>query len=114
MIDLGVPVALGTDCNPGSCPAHSMALMMSLAVSQLELGPAEALVAATANAAAACGAVDRLGRLAPGYQADLVVWDVADYRAIAYHLGANLVWNVIKRGVVVYECGEFRPVLSGA
>lgn len=114
MIEMGAPVALGTDCNPGSCPSHSMALMMSLAVTQLRLSPAEALVAATANAAAACGAGERLGRIAPGFQADLVVWDAADFRAIAYHLGANLVRNVIKRGVVVHETEEFRPVYSGA
>lgn len=103
MVQLGVPVALGTDCNPGSCPAHSMALMMSLAVSQLKLTPAEALVAATANAAAACGAADRLGRLAIGMQADVVLWDATDYRAIPYYLGANLAKTVMKRGLVVSD-----------
>ncbi len=101
MVKLGVPVALGTDCNPGSCPAHSMALMMSLAVSQLKLTPAEALVAATVNAATACGAADRIGRLAAGFQADVVVWEATDYRAIGYYLGANLALTVVKRGVVV-------------
>lgn len=106
MIERGVPVALGTDCNPGSSPAHSMALMMSLAVSQLKLTPAEALVAATANAAAACGAADRLGRLAIGMQADVVLWDATDYRAIPYYLGANLVRTVLKRGQVVVDAAR--------
>ncbi|MBI6546327.1 MAG: imidazolonepropionase [Cyanobacteria bacterium NC_groundwater_1444_Ag_S-0.65um_54_12] len=101
MVELGVPVALGTDFNPGSCPSASLALMMSLAVCQLRLSPAEALVAATANAAAACGLGDRLGRLAPGYQADMVLWEGTDYREIAYYIGANLARVVIKKGQVV-------------
>ncbi len=103
MVDLGVPVALGTDHNPGSCPAESMALMMSLAVCQMKLSPAEALVAATANSAAACGVAERVGRLAPGYQADLVLWEAQDYRAIAYRMGVNLARTVIKRGRVLIE-----------
>lgn len=114
MVNLGVPVALGTDCNPGSCPAHSMALMMSLAVSQLKLTPAEALVAATANAAAACGAADRIGRLAIGMQADLVLWDATDYRAIPYYLGANLARTVFKRGAPVHDAGGAVRHLSEA
>lgn len=115
MVETGVAVALGTDCNPGSCPAHSMALMMSLAVTQLKLSPAEALVAATANAAASCGSAERLGRLGPGRQADLVVWNVSDFRAISYYVGANLTRNVVKRGVVVHsDSGEFGPAPRGA
>ncbi|MBU6428832.1 MAG: imidazolonepropionase [Cyanobacteria bacterium REEB65] len=101
MVELGVPIALGTDCNPGSCTSESMALMMSLAVSQLKLSPAEALVAATCNAAAACGLEARVGRLAPGMQADLVLWDVPDYRAISYAMGVNLARTVVQRGRVV-------------
>jgi imidazolonepropionase len=103
MVEIGLPVALGTDCNPGSCPAHSMTLMMSLAVTQLKLTPAEALVAATANAAASCGAADRIGRLAPGFQADLVLWVASDYRALSYYLGADLARSVIKRGAIVRD-----------
>ena len=67
----------------------------------MKLTPAEALVAATVNAATACGAADRIGRLAAGFQADVVVWEATDYRAIGYYLGANLALTVVKRGVVV-------------
>lgn len=98
MIDLGVPVALGTDLNPGSCPCDSMALIMSLAVTQLKMTPGEALVAATCNAAASCGLGESVGRLASGFQADVVAWRATDYRAISYRMGANLATAVIKRG----------------
>ncbi|MEB3237587.1 MAG: imidazolonepropionase [Candidatus Sericytochromatia bacterium] len=88
MIAAGVPVAVATDHNPGSSPAVSLPLMMTLAVTQLRLTPAEAFVGVTANAAAAVGQGDRLGRILPGKQADLVAWDLHDWRELAYHVGS--------------------------
>ncbi len=101
MIEWGVPVALATDFNPGSCPSPSMALMMALAVTQLRLTPAEAWSAATINAAHAIGRGHRVGSLEPGKQADLVVWDTTDLREIAYTLASIPVHAVLKRGRLV-------------
>lgn len=103
MIELGVPVALATDFNPGSCFSESMSLMMSFACTQLKLTPAEALVAATINAAHAVSRAHRIGSLEAGKQADLVLWDADDYRMIPYHMGINLAKTVIKRGQVVHR-----------
>jgi imidazolonepropionase len=94
MIAAGVPVAVGTDHNPGSCPAVSLPLMMTLAVTQLRLTPAEAFVATTANGAAAVGLGDRIGRIQPGMQADVVAWDLQDWRELAYHVGSVRVAGV--------------------
>lgn len=88
MIEAGVPVAVATDHNPGSCPAVSLPLMMTLAVTQLRLTPAEAFVATTANGAAAVGMGDRIGRIRPGMRADVVAWDLHDWRELAYHVGS--------------------------
>jgi imidazolonepropionase len=96
-IDRGVPVALGTDFNP-SCLAESMQLIMALACYTYGLSPAEALTAATRNAAHAVGRGDRIGSLEPGKQADLVVWDVRSHCQLPERMGANLVHTVIKRG----------------
>lgn len=103
MIEQGVPVALATDCNPGSSMTESMQIIMALASMMLRMTPEEALVAATVNAAAALRADGELGSLAPGRLADLVVWEVDDYRAIPYHYGVNLVKAVVKRGEVVVQ-----------
>lgn len=101
LIERGVAIALGTDFNPGSCFSESMPMMMTLACLQLKLTPAEALAAATINAAHALGAADRLGSLEPGKQADLVVWDAPNHAHLAYHFGVQLTRHVIKRGGVV-------------
>lgn len=101
MVELGVPVAVATDFNPGSCYSEAMPLMLSLACTQLRLSPAEALVAATINAAHAVALGDRIGSLEVGKQADLVLWNADDYRMIPYHMGINLVKTVIKRGRIV-------------
>lgn len=100
MIESGVPVALATDCNPGSSMTESMQIILSLASMMMRMTPGEALVAATVNAASAIGMADAVGSLAPGKLCDLVVWDVDDHRAIPYHYGINLVRAVVKRGVV--------------
>ena len=108
MIELGLPVALGSDFNPGTCLLHSMLFIMGLAVLQMELSAAEALSAATLNAAAALGRADRLGSLEPGKQADLLILDLDNYRQIPYLLGHDLVRSVFKKGRLVYA----RPPLD--
>ncbi|MCX7851480.1 MAG: imidazolonepropionase [Caldilineales bacterium] len=98
LIDLGGAVALATDLNPGTTWCESMPLMMALATRYMRLTPAEALTAATLNAAHAIGLGRFVGALAPGYQADFVVWDTDDYRDLTYRYGVNLVKKVYKRG----------------
>lgn len=87
-------------------PTYSMLAVVSLACLHLEMTPAEAIVAATINAACSLGLGQQLGSLEPGKQADLVVFDAPDYREIPYHLGVNLVNAVLKRGRVIYRRGE--------
>jgi imidazolonepropionase len=101
MIDEGVVVAISTDCNPGSSNSESMPMIISLAAVALRMTAAEALTAATVNAAYAVSRSDRLGMLQPNYQADLVIWDMADYRELPYHYGVNLARTVVKKGRVV-------------
>lgn len=101
MIDAQVPVALGTDLNPGTCYCESMLFIMGLACRYMRMTPAEAVVASTVNAAHAIGRGHDLGCLQPGFVADLILLDAADYRHMAYRFGANLVQMVIKRGKVV-------------
>jgi len=103
IVDAGAPVALATDFNPGSCMCHSMEMILSLACTQLRLLPLEALVAATRNAACACGLGHTTGRLEPGYAADLVVHDVEDLRSLPYHFGGTHVRHVIASGEVVFS-----------
>jgi imidazolonepropionase len=98
LVDAGAVVALATDFNPGSAFCESLPLVCSLAATQLSLSPAEALAACTVNAAHVLGRADSRGRLAPGYAADLVLLDAPDWRYLAYHLGANLVADVVLHG----------------
>ncbi|MBI2931695.1 MAG: imidazolonepropionase [Planctomycetes bacterium] len=100
-IEEGVPVALGTDYNPGSSPTFNMQLVMTLACTQLRMTPAEALCAATLNAAYAVGEGDAAGSIEPGKRADLIVWDAPDVNYLPYAFGANLARTVIKAGKVV-------------
>ena len=108
MLEAGCAVAVATDLNPGSSHAYSMALAMSLACLGLRLTPAEALTAATLNAAYAIGEGARAGSLEVGKRADLVVWEAPDHRHIPYTLGANLVRDVVAGGKVVVEGGVRR------
>lgn len=101
MIEAGVAVALSTDCNPGSSCTESLPMIMSLATVHLKMTAAEAFLAVTVNAACALNRQERLGRIEPGMQADLVVWDIGDYRELPYHYGVNLARKVIKRGKLV-------------
>lgn len=98
MIELGLAVALATDYNPGTCPVTSMPLMIGLACLRMNLTPAEALVAATINAAWAIGRGDKVGSLEVGKQADLLILDVPSYAHIPYFFGKNLVRKVFKAG----------------
>jgi imidazolonepropionase len=98
LVDAGAAVALATDFNPGSAFCESLPLVCSLAATQLKLSPAEALAATTVNAAHVLGRAERLGRLVPGYQADLVLLDAPDWRHLAYHLAGDVVRRVIVAG----------------
>ncbi len=98
LIDAGAIVALATDFNPGSAFCHSLPVVMSLACTQMGMSAAEALAACTVNAAWVLGRSDRLGRLAPGYDADIALVDAPDWRFLAYHLAGGDVTGVIKRG----------------
>ena len=89
LIDAGVAVALATDYNPGSSPTPSMPLIMSLACTHMKMSPAEALVAATINGACALRLQERKGSIEAGKDADLAVFDVADYREIPYWFAAD-------------------------
>lgn len=101
MIEEGVIVALSTDCNPGSSYTESLPMIITLGALQMKLTAAEALSAVTVNAACAVNRGGRLGQLLPGRQADLVLWQMADYRELPYHYGINLADTVVKRGKVV-------------
>ena len=98
LVDAGAAVALATDFNPGSAFCESLPLVCSLAATQLKLAPAEALAATTVNAAHVLRRADRKGRLAPGYDADIVLLDAPDWRYLAYHLGGRLVAGVVLAG----------------
>ena len=98
LVDAGAAVALATDFNPGSAFTESLPLVCSLACTQLHLSPAEALAACTVNAAHVLGRADRIGRLAPGYRADIALLDAPDWRYLAYHLGGRVVAGVALGG----------------
>jgi len=112
--DAGVTLALGTDCNPGTCYCESMQLMIALACVHGGLTPEEALLAATDGAARAVGRGGRVGRLAPGAACDLVLLAGRSYLDLAYHLGVNLAQVVVKGGRVGGVEGAGVPVGRGA
>jgi len=100
LADEGAIVALATDFNPGSSFCESLPLVMNLACTRLGLSPAEALCACTANAAHVLGTED-VGRLAPGYRADVLLLDTPDWRYLAYHLGGDRFAATIKSGQIL-------------
>jgi imidazolonepropionase len=104
-IDAGVPVALGTDFNPGTSPTPSLPLVMTVACLEMRLSPAEALAAVTINAAYAVGVADQVGSLEPGKAADLVIWRATSVDQLPYWVGADLAEVVIKRGREVHRGG---------
>jgi len=97
----GGALALATDLNPGTTWCESMQMVIALACRYMGLTQAQAIVAATLNAAFAIGRGSEVGSLAPGYQADLILLEVDDYRQLGYRYGTNLVRTVIKHGRVV-------------
>jgi imidazolonepropionase len=101
LADAGAAVALATDFNPGSAFCESLPLVCSLACTQLGLSPEEALTACTVNAAHVLARADRKGRLAPGFDADIVLVGAEDWRHLAYHLGGAVVHTVLKGGRVI-------------
>lgn len=103
LIERGVPVAIGSDFNPGTSPTANLPLVMTIACLQLKLTPAEALAAVTINAAHALGLGDEIGSIEPGKLADLTIWRVPSHDQIPYWPAAGLVRTVIKRGRPVYQ-----------
>jgi imidazolonepropionase len=102
ILSAGGALALATDLNPGTTWNESMQFIVALACRYLKLTPAQALAAATINAAYAIGRGASIGSLEIGKQADVLIMDVNDYRSIGYRYGTNLVRSVIKRGQIVY------------
>ena len=98
LIDSGVAVALATDYNPGTSPTASMPFVLSLACTQMKMSPSEAITAATYNGACALELQDRKGSIEPGKDADLAVFDVEDYREIAYWIAGRACSEVIANG----------------
>jgi imidazolonepropionase len=108
MIDAGLAVVLATDFNPGSSPSPSMPMILSLAVTQMRMSPAEAVAAATVNAAASLNRVHEIGSLEVGKLANFAICDCEDYRELAYWFGVSLVRDVFVRGVSVSRNGGFQ------
>jgi len=103
LVDAGAAVALATDFNPGSAFCESLPLVCSLACTQLGLTPAEALGAVTVNAAHVLGCADTVGRLAPGYEANVVLLDAPDWRYLSYHVGGADIAAVVELGEVAWR-----------
>jgi imidazolonepropionase len=102
LVDAGAAVALATDFNPGSAYCESLPFVCSLACTQLRLSPEEALSAATVNAAHVLGRAGRKGRIAPGFDADVVLVGAEDWRHLAYHLAGPVVHTVVRGGRVAW------------
>ncbi|HYZ18420.1 MAG TPA: imidazolonepropionase [Gaiellaceae bacterium] len=103
LVDAGAAVALATDFNPGSAFCESLPLVCSLACTLLHLSPGEVLAACTVNAAHVLGRAERKGRLAPGYDADLVLLDAPDWRYLAYHLAGDVIAAVVTGGQTAWQ-----------
>ena len=101
MVNAGVPEAMATDFNPGSCPCLNLQFVINLGCLKYRLTPEEVLTAVTLNGAAVIDMADKVGSVEPGKQGDLVIWDAPDLDYICYRLGSNLVKSVIKCGEVV-------------
>jgi imidazolonepropionase len=103
MIDAGLAVVLATDFNPGSSPTPSLPMILSLACTQMKMTPAEALTAATINAAYSLGRGDEIGSLEKGKRADFVIHDCEDYRELAYFFGIEHPWRVYASGELAFS-----------
>src|SRR5439155_3789091 len=103
IVEAGAAIALATDFNPGSAFCESLPLVTTLACTQLGLSPAQALSAITVNAAHVLGRADRLGRIASGYDADIVLLDAPDWRHLGYHVGGEVVAGVVQSGKLAWR-----------
>lgn len=101
MIARGIPVAVASDFNPGSCPSYNLQLCMNLAYLKYRMTPEEVLTAVTLNAACAIGRGGVCGTAEPGKRADFVIWDCADIESLCYRFGSNLAKTVICRGEII-------------
>jgi len=101
LIDAGGALALATDCNPGTCWCENMQFMLALACRYMGMTPAEAVAAATINAAHAVGLGHEVGSLEPGKRADLLLFNVPSYQHLAYRFGTNLVQAVFAGGQMI-------------
>ncbi|WP_462409803.1 imidazolonepropionase [Neobacillus sp. Marseille-QA0830] len=106
MIDLGVPVALATDCNPGSSPTVSMPFIMNFGCLKMGMTPAEVITAATINAAHAINRGHEIGSLEVGKKADITIFNVENYIKLQYLYGVNHTDTVVKNGHVVVKGGK--------
>lgn len=101
MIARGIPVAVATDFNPGSCPSLNIGLCMTMAYLKYRMTPEEILSAVTINAACAVNRAQSIGTIEPGKQADMVIWNAEDMEMLCYRMGSNLAGTVIKNGAIV-------------
>jgi imidazolonepropionase len=108
LIDGGVAIALASHYHPQLSPSHSMQMMIALACGPMQMTPAEAIAAATINAAHALGQASSTGSLEPAKRADLLILGAPDYREIPYHFGMNLVDLVMKNGIVLVKRSEVK------
>lgn len=106
MIQAGAAVALATDFNPGSCVTHNLQMIMALAALKMKMTPEEIWNAVTVNASHAIGMEKTAGRITVGGQADLVLWDIPNYKYLPYHYGVNHARAVWKRGRLIWERRE--------
>jgi imidazolonepropionase len=106
LTEAGAIVSLATDYNPGTSPTVSMPMILSLACTQLRMTPAQAIAAATFNAAYALRREETIGSLEVGKQADFAVFEVADYREIPYYFGWSHCWMTVKRGRVIHAAKQ--------
>ncbi|GAB4031305.1 MAG: imidazolonepropionase [Elusimicrobiota bacterium] len=102
-IEKGVTIAIATDFNPGTCPCFNMQFVLSCAVTHMKMTVEQAFFASTLNGAKALNLDSRIGSLEKGKQADISVFDVKDYRELAYYFGSNLNIATIKKGRIIYE-----------
>ena len=101
MVELGIPVAMASDFNPGSCPSLNLQFVMNLGYLKYRLTPEEILTAVTINPACAIGRGHLVGTLEEGKQADLVIWDAPNMEMLCYRFGSNLALQTIKKGILV-------------
>ena len=106
MIEMGVPVAISTDYNPGSCPTENIQFIMTLSSLKMKMTPEEVITGVTINGAAALGIEDKVGSLQKGKKADIAIFDAPNLPYIIYHFGINHIDKVIKNGKVIFSKQE--------